>query len=267
MSRQALLTSVIVALAYATPTIAQTQASAPGAPAAPTAVRDPATLAALDRMGEALRNLSEMNIQTQFTAEDVLNSGQKLQFGGSIDLVARRPNMLHVSLKMGNADREIYYDGKNVTLAAPSQGIYATAAEAGTIKDVVQQASAKLGLEIPLADLFMFGEDPALNSRILSAFPVGKENVGDQICDHYAVRQKDVDWQIWIRQGATALPCKMVVTMTGDPAMPEFSAIYNWSTTAAPPAGAAYAYAPPAGHKTIMFETALPAPAAKGKSK
>jgi hypothetical protein len=249
-------------LLLACPGTAQAKAAA-----APPVVKDPGTLAALDRMGAVLRNRAEMNVHSDFTGEDVLNSGQKLQFGGTIDLAARRPNMLHVSLKMGGADREIYYDGKTMTLAAPSQGVYASAAASGTIMQVVDQASANLGIEIPLADLFMFGEDPNFNQRILSAFPVGKEDIGGLTCDHYAVRQQGVDWQIWIRQGADALPCKLVITMTDDPAMPEFSAVYNWLTTPAPAAGAAYAYAPPSGHKPIAFAAASTASTSKGKSK
>ena len=53
------------------------------------------------------------------------------------------------------------------------------------------------------------------------------------MCEHYAMRQQGLDWQVWIRKGQDALPCKLVLTKMSDPAMPQFSAVYSWSDTAA----------------------------------
>ena len=88
--------------------------------------------------------------------------------------------------------------------------------------------------------------------ELTSAFPAGTEAIGGVNCDHYALRHKDVDWQIWIRQGENALPCKLVITMTHDPAMPQFSAVYRWSDDP-PPGPEAFAFKPPAGANPITF--------------
>jgi hypothetical protein len=233
----------------------------------PKVVRDQGTIDALEKMGAALRAKTDANLRTTFTAEDVLMSGQKLQYGGSIDLAARRPNMMKVVLHMGTADREIYFDGKTQTLASPSLGFYASSEAPPTIREFVANASKTMGIEIPLADLFMFGEDPTLTQRIISAFPAGQETVGGQVCNHYAIRQQEIDWQVWIRASGDALPCKIVITEKDDPAMPQFSATYDWLSEPPPPAGAAYTYTPASGANRITFGTIPAALPTKGDAK
>ena len=111
-------------------------------------------------------------------------------------------------------------------------------------------AEDRYGMEVPLADLFAWGSDPGMTAKITSAMSAGEETIGGQMCEHYAMRQQGLDWQVWIRKGDNPLPCKLVLTKTSDPAMPQFSAVYSWSDQ--PPAdGEAYTYSPPAGAKLI----------------
>jgi hypothetical protein len=239
---------LILSLALAAPAVAQQ------APAASADERDPAAMAALDRMGAALAKKMEVNVSAEITAEDVLTSGQKLQYGGSMQILARRPNQMRATLKVGPAVRELYYDGTTLTMAAPSLGMYASTAAPPTIKDMLEKAQDEYGIEIPLADLFMWSANPQFAAGLTSAFAAGTETIGGFTCEHYAMRQQGVDWQLWIREGENALPCKLVITMTGDPAMPQFSAVYSWSDTP-PPGPEAYAFKPPEGHHAITFGT------------
>jgi hypothetical protein len=41
---------------------------------------------------------------------------------------------------------------------------------------------------------------------------LGSGVIGGVECDHLAFRTKDVDWQIWIAQGARPYPCRYVIT-------------------------------------------------------
>ena len=220
------------------------------APAAAQGARDPAALAALDRMGAALRSHQMVNVHSDVTAEDVLTSGQKLQYGGTVDVVAMRPDKIRLTSKMGTAERVLYFDGRNLTLASPALGYYATAQSPGTIAEMLEVAQDRYGLEVPLADLFAWGTKPSMAAELTSAMTAGEEMIGGQMCEHYAMRQQGLDWQVWIRQGQDALPCKLVLTKTSDPAMPQFSAVYSWSDQ--PPAeGEAYTYVPPPDAKLI----------------
>ncbi len=220
------------------------------APAGAQDMREPAALAALDRMGAALRGHQNVNVHADVTAEDVLTSGQKLQYGGTVDIVARRPDRIRMTSKMGKAERVLYFDGKTLTVASPTLGYYATAQSPGTIREMLTIAEDRYGMEVPLADLFDWGSKPSMAEGLTSAMYAGEETIGGQMCEHYAMRQQGLDWQVWIRKGEQALPCKLVLTKMSDPAMPQYSAVYSWSDQP-PPEGAAYSYTPPAGAKPI----------------
>lgn len=247
MSRLALIS---LALPFALAASASAQVSFTSSSAA----KDPAAMAALDRMGAALAKRMEVNVHADITAEDVLTSGQKLQYSGTVDTFARRPNNLRMSVKMGPSSRELYYDGKSLTMVVPSVSLYATAAAPPTIREMLAQAQDKYNLEVPLADLFMWSSNPKFAAEVTSAFAAGTESIGGFNCDHYALRQAGVDWQVWIRQGEDALPCKLVITMTGDPAMPQFSAVYDWKSEP-PPGPEAFAFTPPQGFTPMALGT------------
>ena len=238
MSRITPLATLLIPLAIA------------AAPAAAQDARDPAAVAALERMGAALRSHQTVNVHSDVLVEDVLTSGQKLQYGGTVDIVARRPDRIRMTHKMGTSERVLYFDGKNLTVASPKLGYYATAQSPGTIKEMLTIAEDRYGMEVPLADLFDWGSKPSMAEGLTSAIAAGEEAIGGQMCEHYAMRQQGLDWQVWIRKGDNALPCKLVLTKMSDPAMPQFSAVYSWSDQ--PPADSeAYSYTPPAGAKPI----------------
>jgi hypothetical protein len=213
---------------------------------------DAGTMQALDHMGEALRSRTDINVHTDLTVEDVTMSGQKLQYGGSVDILARRPNRLRMDMRIANGTRQLFYDGAKLTFYSPNLGTYAVAQAPGTIRGALLAAREQYGLEIPLADLFMWGDDRTVAQDIRSAFRVGAEVIGDQLCDHFAIRQDHADWQIWIRQGSEPLPCKLVITNRVDPAMPQVSAVYRW-LPATPVADATFKFAAPDGALPIIF--------------
>lgn len=205
---------------------------------------DSDALAALNKMGEALRAMDAFTLTAEVTTEEVLDSGQKLQYGGDLKIEAQRPSGFKIHMDFDHKEREIYYDGKSITLFAPKVGYYASVPAPATIGATIQTIQDKYGVEVPLADLFQLGVDPSLTARIQSGFDVGPEKVGGVACEHYAFRQAAADWQVWIRSDGPALPCKMVITTTQDQAQPQYTAVMTWDAKA--PAQAAYTFNPPA---------------------
>ena len=210
---------------------------------------DPDAVAALVRMGEALRAMTAFTVVADVTTEQVLDNGQKLQYGGDLKIEAQRPSGFKISMDYDHKAREILYDGKSITLFAPKVGYYASAPAPSTIGATLDVVRDKYGVEIPLADLFYLGTDPALISRIQSGFHVGPEEVRGVACEHYAFRQESADWQVWIRSDGPALPCKMVITTTQDDALPQYTAVMSWEPKA--PGQAAYTFTPPANAHRI----------------
>jgi hypothetical protein len=253
-----------LALLMSSAAMAQTPAPAAPQPAAPTAQAAPAAtphptlepeaVAALERMGAYLRTLTTFGGQADVTSEEVLPSGQKIQYTGAIDLVASRPNRLRLNLDSTRKRRQYFYDGRTLTIWSPRQGYYATLDAPPTIHEMIRTFSERYDIVIPFADLFAIGQDPAILARIQSGFFVGTEAVDDQICDHYAFRQENADWQIWIREGDEPLPCRLVITSREDPALPEYESRFRWNLQPVVTAET-FTFTPPEGADRIPVET------------
>lgn len=235
------------ALACAAPLHAQTDPAASATPARTAAAeiaREPAALAALDRMGQALRSLDAFSLTSDTSMEVVLDTGQKVELDGLVTYKVRKPDKLFVEIKSDRRQRQVFFDGKQLTLYSPRLKYYAQAdTQARTLRELVVNAAQKYGVEFPLSDLFFWGTEAASKDAIASAIHIGAALLDGERADQYAYRQDDVDWQVWISQ-ATSLPKKLVITSLDDPALPRYAARLHWDTRT-PPDAAAFAFSPP----------------------
>src|SRR5277367_3702872 len=152
--------TIILILSAAGPNVAAKPKSAPSAAAASKDEKvDPDAMAALDKMGAELRSHQTFALKADTTNEDVLGDGQKLQYQSTVDMQARRPDRFRIEINSDLRNRAIYYDGKTVTVFSPRLGYYASFDAPPTIRETLQQASAKYGVEIPLSDMFAWGTD------------------------------------------------------------------------------------------------------------
>jgi hypothetical protein len=221
MLRKTLLLSLL-AIALAAPgTYGQT---APAASAV-----DPASIQALKDMGAFLQTLKRFQVSTELTGERVLADGQKLQHTATADMDVQRPNKLRVLMHSARSERELVYDGKTVTLYAPAQKYYSTVEFSDALGELTNRLEARYGVQIPLQDLFLWGTPAAPLDKIQSAMNAGQDFVGDDLCDHYAFRQDQVDWQIWITTGSKPLPRKVVITSRTDEARPQSVSLIEWN--------------------------------------
>lgn len=250
----ALSTATLVA-AETAPDSATSPSPAASNQAATEPLADPASLDALKRMGTFLRGLKRFQVNSSIDSETVMEDGQKIQRGSSIELMAQRPNKLRANVSSARAERRLYYDGKQLSLYTPSKNFYGTLVAADSIDGLVNQLTTEYNMSLPLADLFLWGTDHAPIDQIESALYAGTDRVGMDICDQYVFRQGDLDWQIWIATGAKPLPRKLVITNRKDEARPQFSAVYTWNL--APKFGnSVFQFTPPKDAKPIPFSPA-----------
>lgn len=228
--------------------------------AAPPAV-EPTVLAALERMGAYLRTLNSFEVQSQTTLDEVLESGQKLQFDGAIRLRARRPDRLWAEVVSDRKTREFFYDGKTFTIYGPRNKFYATVPAPATLREMVAAVEEKYGIVLPLADLFRWGTDPLRRETIRAAINVGPATVNGTPCDHLAFRDEGIDWQVWIQKGDSPLPRKLVITTTDDEAQPQYVAVLSWNLAPALN-DKMFTFEPPPGSNRIAIRevTVEPAP-------
>lgn len=224
------LAPVLLALSLVMP-----GAYAQNAPAATATVQpaanavDPASIEALKSMGAHLQTLKRFQVSTELTGERVLADGQKLQHTAVADLDVERPNKLRARMHSSRSEREIIYDGKHATLYTPAQKYYSTVEFTGNLGELIGRLEQRYAVQMPLADLFLWGTPAASFDKIESAMNAGQDYIGDDLCDHYAFRQANIDWQIWITTGSKPLPRKLVITSRADEARPQSVSLMEWN--------------------------------------
>jgi hypothetical protein len=223
-------------------------------PAAPAASVDPTATAALDRMGTYLRTLTAFEVEARTATENVMDDGFKLQFDGVATLKVRRPDRLHADISNARKQRQIFYDGKSVTVYGPRVKYYATVPAPPTLRETIQVLAQKYGIETPLADLFYWGTDESGAADIKVARHIGPATIDGKQTDQYAFRQEGVDWQLWIQQGEQPLPLKMAITSTAQPAQPTYSVRLRWNLSPRLQE-TAFVFKPPPGAMKIVMQT------------
>jgi hypothetical protein len=237
-------------------------ATAPTAPeAAGTPERSADAIKALDRMSAYLRTLKAFQIRSETTRDEVLENGQAVTFAGVVDMLVQRPNHLRAEVTSDKQNRMYFYDGKSFSLWGKRVNYYATVPAPPTLRALADVLDEKYNVEMPLADLFYWGERRSADD-LESAVDVGPSQIGGVTCEHYAFRQKGADWQLWIQQGDFPLPRKLVITTTSDEALPRFSSVMTWNLAPSFDASA-FTFVPPSDAKRIPFAVNSPSEVAQ----
>jgi hypothetical protein len=230
-------------------------AAASAAAGSDTAIeRDAAAIKALEDMSTYLRGLKAIQVHVVTSRDEVLVDGQNVTFSGIVDMLAERPNHLRVEMTTDKQHRMFFDDGKTFTVWARRANYYATIPAPPTLRELSDMLTDRYNLELPVADLFHWGEGES-TAAIVGASDLGAAQVDGTTCEHYAFRQEGADWQLWIQQGPHPLPRKLVITTTTDPARPRFTAVIAWNL--APSYNdAAFTFDPPKDARKITLAEA-----------
>ena len=213
---------------------------------------EPEAMAALNNMGTYLRTLKDFQVKAEITEEDVLDDGEKVQFGTTTNILAHLPDKLRVDVDGEQKSRLFLYDGKSFTFFARREAFYATVHAPDTIGKLIDVVNEKYELEIPLLDLFLWGGPRASTNEITAADDYGPGVVDGVTCEHYLYRQPGLDWQVWIQLGDHPLPRKMVLTTLTDEARPEHTSVLTWNLAPSYSPDAFVFDPPPDTHKIVF---------------
>jgi len=211
---------------------------------------------ALKEMSTFLMRASTLEVHGVGSLDVVTNDGQRIQLDGSTTYKIRKPNGFVIDYVSDVKSRRFIYDGKNFTVYSPKLGYYSTVAAPATNREVLQTIYDKFGIALPLADIFKWA-DGSSDDRIKalrSAYNVGPATIDGVETDHYAFREDNVDWEIWIQQGDQPFPKKLVIVNRNDPAKPTFSSQLRWTLNPTF-TDADFAFVPDANAKKIQLAT------------
>lgn len=190
----------------------------------------PDAVLALERMGEHLKTLKQFGLSAETTSEDVLDGDEKIMIGGRITYRVKTPDRMVLDIVTDKRERQYFYNGKTVTVYAPTLKFYSEFAGSDTIAKTISEAEDTYDIEVPLADLFYLGTkgSAADAGNIISAFYVSDSTINGAVCAHYAYRTATANFQVWLPKTGDPLPCKIVRDIPDDPARPQYTAVLTW---------------------------------------
>jgi hypothetical protein len=217
---------VAAALVLAAPT---GDAAAPAAEPSP----PPSSREVLRSMSETLQAAQRMSFHVELNFDEVLDDGQKVQYAGAADVKLRKPNGLSVDYRDDLSAKQLWYDGKSLTLYDPGAGVYATAAAPPDVEQAVDQFERDYGVFLPLSEIVIGDPYQKALDRAVSGKYLGIHDVDGTPCHHVAFVGENLDFQLWVDQGKKAVPRKVVVTYKLEPGSPQYMAnLMDWNLDA-----------------------------------
>src|SRR5688572_6349434 len=210
---------------------------------------------AIKEMSNFLMTAQTLGLTSQGSMDVLTNDGQRIQLDGTTTYKIRKPGFVidyHSDIK----SRRFVYDGKTFTVYSPKLGFYASTPAPATNREVLDTIYDKFGIRLPLEDLFRWGDGSHADriQALKSAYEVGSATIDGVETDHFAFREADVDWEIWIQKGSQPWPRKLVIVDRTDPSRPTFTARMNWQMNPAF-TDADFAFVPDENAKRIQMAT------------
>ena len=182
-------------------------------------------------MSDYLGAQQAISFDYDVSLELVSTQQQKVALASSGTATLDRPDKIHLTRRGGFANVEMVFDGKTLTLLGKNTNLYTQVEAPGTIDQLVDVLRDKYHRPVPAADLLMSDPYKELMPEVTDVKDLGSGVIHGIECDHLAFRTKDVDWQIWIAQGARPYPCRYVITSKKVTGFPEYALdIWAWKT-------------------------------------
>ena len=214
---------------------------------------DPAADMLLKRMGAVLGAAEQFTVTNTFTSDETVSTGEIVQLEGTVEIALRRPDGLRASINGDFGSKQYFYDGSRMVFADGSHNTYAEATVPSTIDGAMDEMWQTYGVKIPLVDFVSSDPYATLMKNVESGFYAGIHQVNGVHCHHLVFTQEEIDWQIWISDGALPLPQKLVITYKLEDGYPQYTALFSDWDLGAGLSDAVFEFVPPDGSIEIVF--------------
>ena len=180
----------------------------------------------IERRGQLAERIGDLVVQRRVLRDDSLNVRERpfglrerasRHFKGVLKARGERSDSLIDILRQ-------LLNGRSITMLDVDANLYAVVDAPDTIDKAVDFVAEKYGATVPLADLLCTDSYDALTANTERGQYVGEVKLGKYRCSHLTFSGDEVDWQIWIEQGAEPLPRKLVIAYKHRPQHPKYTA-------------------------------------------
>jgi hypothetical protein len=187
----------------------------------------------LKAMTDTLTGAKSITLHVEKTFDDILVTGQKVQYSGAIDIALRRPDRLYVSYGDDFASREVWFDGTQFVLQDHKARVHGQLPAAGTVDASLDAVAEKYDVVMPLAGLLGDDVQQRIDENLHYGLYIGLSDVEGVAAHHLLLSNDSADWQLWIDAGETPWPLKIVVTDTTEPSEPQKTFLFtDWNLAA-----------------------------------
>lgn len=219
---------------------------------------DEEALKILRKATDYLTSLERFRLKAATVMDVVQESGQKLQFGSTVEVTVKRPNLLFASRILDDGDvRRFWYDGTTATMYDEKEKAYGRIPVPDTIDEMLDYLEEVIKNPRPLADL-LYSDLSHLADLPVSGAYVGESYLEGMACDHLAFRGESVDWQLWIDRGEQPLIHKVVITYKELPGRPQFIAHLEQWDIQPETIDSLFQFSPPEGAQRIRVVVLQP---------
>jgi len=223
----------------------------PAKEAAPVPEVDPRQV--LEKMCDFLKSQPQFTFKAEVTDDQVYYGGKKLQYGLDLAFFVRRPDQIRVNAEGDLVNKQLYFDGKNLTLYDRNHNVYGVMAAPGDIEGALEKANKEFGLRVALTDLASPRLCDLVNSRVKHALYVGLHKVRGVPCHHLSFDSGAAQLQVWVEEGPQPLLKKIVLTHKEQAGSPQWTAYLSDWNFAPQLADDLFVFSPPQGAEKIKF--------------
>ena len=191
---------------------------------------DPRVDSLLHDMGDYLKGASEFSFRTEVNYDQVLASGQKILHGRNAEIAMRRPDRLHILVNGDLVHERIWYNGQTFILLNLWDHEYVKVEVPPRIDEALDLMARRYGIASPVSDVLYSDVYAVLSENVVTGEYIGQSVVRGVPTHHLAFTQKNIDWQLWIEDGANPVPRKAVITYKNVTSSPQFTVwLSDWN--------------------------------------
>ncbi len=215
---------------------------------------DPKAEKLLRAMADHLGGAKTLGMRVSNTFDHVLESGIKLKTGLELEVVVSRPGRMHARSRLDDGRvREVWFENGRVTVHTNHDNTFASVETPKDIDGMLDFMEDKYAVNFAVADLLYSKPAKAAEEFLLSGAYIGLRMVAGVPCHHLSFESRGADWQVWIKDGADPVPCRLVVTSVTKDEQPELIATFRDVTIDAEVSDAVFRFRAPSGAKKTQL--------------
>ena len=188
------------------------------------------------KMSDFLAAQQTLSFDMDTNLQVVTADGQKLDIASSASVAVARPDKVHAIRMGGFAATAATYDGKTFTAINLDSNTYGQFEFSGDLDALLTELRDTYGRPLPAGDLLSADVAGVLLADVTDVKDLGAGVIRGEVCDHFAFRNPEVDFQLWVAQGDVPRPCRFSVTSSTVAGSPSYTVeISNWGAGAAQP--------------------------------